>query len=365
MQKSRSMISIGFLLVIALSATVFFFGGDHFTADDRKNPDIATSYDSDGTSLSALGNPEASVFNTFESDPLQAEDLLRQSVFNASQQYQGLGKIPDYLSDVDTDARLLFDESGKLYPTPGLKDLFNFYLSSIGDESLESIVIRIANFLTENYPANIAEQAWEHLGKYVDYKNVLELESENLGGQESLRSRMAMISAIRKQELGLEAAEGYFGIDEQYDQFALDLMDITSIQYRDEEERQEQISLLEQNLPADLRDIRQQAVRLNNLHQQVAVLKDDDASGEEIFLLRENAVGSEAAIRLGVLDQQRQIWQSRYELYRDEYEAVFDSKLSGLDKEGELQRLREKHFSESEKRRVITLDKIASLESEK
>src|SRR5690606_32313520 len=71
----------------------------------------------------------------------------------------GLEQLPASLEGTSVPPGLLEDGNGNLVPTPGLRDIFDYFLSVLGEEPLDVIVARINAYLASNLSASAATQA--------------------------------------------------------------------------------------------------------------------------------------------------------------------------------------------------------------
>eukprot|EP00487_Bulimina_marginata_P003880 TRINITY_DN19357_c0_g1_i1.p1 TRINITY_DN19357_c0_g1~~TRINITY_DN19357_c0_g1_i1.p1 ORF type:complete len:105 (-),score=15.93 TRINITY_DN19357_c0_g1_i1:182-496(-) len=85
---------------------------------------------------------------------------------------------PPSIADINHDVVLKTDADGNLIVGEEAKHLFEFYLSSIGEESLEQILTRIQLELDEQLQPPALDQALSLLKRYIDYKiELAELET--------------------------------------------------------------------------------------------------------------------------------------------------------------------------------------------
>ena len=79
---------------------------------------------------------------------------------------------------------------------------------------------------------------------------------------------------------------------------------------------------------------------------------------EQIFQMRSEAYGPEAAGRYAEADREQAQWDLRVDTYREQRRAIMDSGLSAADQEAEIARLREQHFSGPELMRIEVIDRM-------
>jgi lipase chaperone LimK len=251
------------------------------------------------------------------------------------------------------------DSTGALIPTPELRQMFEYYLSALGEESLQQLVTRIENTLaTLDEPAR--SQALETLGAYLDYKlAVSDLEEAYRGaGQlslEQVQQRMEEIHALRRTWLDNTTADAFFAQDEAIDRFQVEQVRIARNTSLTDEQRQAAIARAESALPEPIREAREQTRRFTKYEQARQEYADDPAA---LKAWREEAFGAEAAGRLAELDKKQSDWDRRWQAYSREREALMSSGLAGPELDTALERLRGQHFSENEQIRAQALDSI-------
>jgi len=265
------------------------------------------------------------------------------------------------------DGTLETDVNGNLIITKRLKDLFNYFLSSYGEQSIESITESIRNHIDHNLSEPARSQALQVLKAYLSYKNALvELEvqlgvenNEILDSKdiEFFRERLAEIRAIRRDFFSDNVADAFFSDSERYDQYTLQRMEINHNKSLNHDEKYVALEQTELLLPEEARQLKDKSTKHLSLKaKQLAML---DASSEEIHNMRTKEVGIEAANRLAELDNKRDQWRQQLHHYQLEKEIINHSGLSKEDKTEAIQRLQEKMFDSNQIKRVIVLERIS------
>ena len=178
------------------------------------------------------------------------------------------------------------------------------------------------------------------------------------GSPAGIRGAVTQRHDLQVAYLGQEAAEAFYGMDIAYDRYMADRQDILDNPSLSDAQRQQRLQELTQTLPAAMQNMLEQTHAPAQLAADTQALREQGASEAEIRRLREQQFGAEAAERLESLDQQRAQWETRYQGYRAQRQAIIDSGLSHLDQETALARLRQQTFSNQELARVEALDRI-------
>lgn len=251
------------------------------------------------------------------------------------------------------------DRLGNLIPTSGLRQLFEYYLSALGEETLPQLVARIQLALAAlEEPAR--GQALDTLGRYLDYKLALsDLEAAygDVGtpGAGEMERRMAEIQALRRTWMDADTAEAFFADDEAIDRYQLQKRRIGRDQSLSEQQREEALAEAEMALPEPVRQARQDTRKFSRYEQAREALADDP---EALRALRKQEFGGEAARRLENLEAEQKDWSRRWQSYTKEREALGASGLAEPERKESLSRLREKYFSEPERIRAKALDSV-------
>ncbi len=251
------------------------------------------------------------------------------------------------------------DGVGDLVPTSALRQMFEYYLSALGEESLEQLIARIEQTLSVlAEPAR--SQALDTLGAYLDYKLAIsELEagfgtSTGLDADE-MRRRMEEIQALRRTWLDSATAEAFFARDEAIDRFQVEKLRISQDATLTEAERRAALERAETALPEPIRKARQETRRFADYEQARLDLADDP---QALQAWRRQTFGLETAQRLEALEQEQQNWNRRWQAYSRERQTLLASGLAGPELQSAIDHLRNQHFSEQERVRAQALDSI-------
>ncbi|WP_288367245.1 lipase secretion chaperone [uncultured Marinobacter sp.] len=251
------------------------------------------------------------------------------------------------------------DRLGNLIPTPHLRQLFEYFLSALGEESLQQLVARIETALSVlDEPAR--SQALATLGNYLEYKLAVSDLEQSYGevsglGAGEMQRRMAEIQALRRTWLDADTADAFFADDEAVDRFQIEKLRITSDDSLTDEQKAEALRRAESSLPEPLRKAREETRRFADYEQVRQELADDPRA---LAAWRQEAFGEAAAERLARLDQEQKAWDRRWQAYANDRDRLLSSGLAERERQEALARLRASHFNETERIRAEALDSI-------
>ena len=78
---------------------------------------------------------------------------------DASQFTTGLEKLPRSLQGTEVDGEIIIDENKQLVVTEGLRRLFDYFLSALGEEEEAVIYARVESYIRSHTPEPAASQA--------------------------------------------------------------------------------------------------------------------------------------------------------------------------------------------------------------
>ena len=276
------------------------------------------------------------------------------------QRAQSVGPTPASLQGTRVDGQLLVNANGDLVINPAVRQVFDYFLTAVGEEPLEDIQARLAGYLSEQLPPQAARQAWTIYQQYMALREAMEQLPEHDGSVAAMRQAITQRHDMQQAYLGPEVADAFYGLDMTYDRYMIGQQAVRENDNLTSVERDQQLAALEQNLPAGLQQMLNETRAPIRLQQRTREMREQGASEAEIRALREQTFGPQAAERFEALEQQRQDWEQRYQAYRQERLQLINSGLSHMDQQVALARLQQRLFEEKELARVQALDRINS-----
>jgi lipase chaperone LimK len=311
-----------------------------------------------------LATASALPSETRQADPAAA---LRTNQAIQNQPIQALPELPPLprsLQGSSPDVQLQTDADGNLLLKADILHLFEFYLSALVEEPLETSLTRISLALAEQLQGPALAQARDLLKRYLEFKIALAelhdlpaaMDANGHYALAALTQRQQRLQALRQQHFSAEENLVFFQEQDSYDNFMLQQLQLSQDQSLDAGQRQQAIEQLEQQLPEPIRQARAQATRQTQLYERTEQMKQDGASAAALFKVRAEVLGDEAATALAALDQRQAQWNQRLASYQQERAAIRESGLSAQDQQAALASLIEQRFEPSERMQVQALE---------
>ncbi|WP_246533173.1 lipase secretion chaperone [Pseudomonas lalucatii] len=278
------------------------------------------------------------------------------------------------MADTEVDGQLRIDGRGNLLLGLGVRDYFDYFLSSADRLGLEPAVAALLADAGSRLQEPALGQLVGLLGDYLDYKRAsLALLQQPLSAQQqvepqaqlaALRQAFDSLAQLRRAHFSAAALEALFGAEEAYARYTLDNLALLGREDLSEQSRAAAQERLGEQLP--------EALRASEERQQLALAQQaeserlwrEGAGEEQVRQALAMAYDPPTVERL--LDEQRRerAWQQRYAAYRDELAGLQGQGLSASDRERERQRLRQRLFDVEDLHRVDTYDAIAAKQRE-
>lgn len=239
-----------------------------------------------------------------------------------------------------------------------LKALFDYYLSTLGERTLDDIRHEILSQLEKRLSGQALADAQDLLRRYLDYLHALAGLGKGMAGQaqtlDAMAARLQAMQQTRSRYFSTQEITELFGSDDMLDRFVLQRMQIMQRSDLSAAEKQKQIAQLEATLPPQQQLWRRQATRHITLAESEQSLLQQGGSASDLQALRTAEVGPEAAERLAAVDRENQAWNAKLAQWKAQRQAIAsDAALSPAQREQAELRLQQQLFSETEQRRLL------------
>lgn len=271
-------------------------------------------------------------------------------------------------ADASTQARSLQGTvaDGNLMASTGtlpyaeLRRLFDYYLSTQGEQSLAEITQQIQRELQQRLAPSAVPGARRVLELYLAYKGALvELESKpDLSGNavQAIRRRLEALHDLRARYFTETEAQGLFGHEDAYDRDAVARLEINQDASLTAAQKQQRLAALDAAMPQALRAERDAVHVVTQVEQRAQAMRAQGASDDEVYRMRAQAFDTQAAARLAEVDREEAAWAVRIAHYRQERARVQQSVSAASEREQALAQLRQSLFNEAERPRLVAYE---------
>ena len=243
-----------------------------------------------------------------------------------------------------------------------LKRLFDYYLSAVGEQSIEVITQQIRGELERRLPTPQAAKAQRLLALYIEFKRELvrlETQPQLAGnGVQAIRARMLAMQDVRSRFFNEEETQGMFGFDDAYDMDAIARLEITQNPALSALQKQQQLAAVEAAMPVNLRREREASSVVVRLEQQAQDLRSKGGSEDDVYRMRTKEFDPQAAARLAEVDREEVAWKARIARYQDERSKLLKSQTNASESERQtvLAQLQHTYFTEAERPRLAAYE---------
>lgn len=285
----------------------------------------------------------------------QATPLPAPLTLNTTRHRQIPAELPASVRGTEVDGRLEVDAQGNLVINGQIRHLFDYFLSLVGEESIEASEQRIRTYLAGQLEQPALNQALSLLGNYLDYQLQVVATESRFPVTETLEDLIAREQAIQRLRASLfsrDAHEAFFAGEEIYNNFTLERLSIARDDSMDEQHKAQAIEALRENLPEEMQQLLVPQIQ-QDLREQTLALRESGADEYAIRELRMGMLGPEATERLEQLDQRRSEWRQRVEAFQHERDSIMAQPgLAASDREAAVTALLQEQFTETEQLRL-------------
>lgn len=277
------------------------------------------------------------------------------------------GPLPRSLRGTAIPVSFTLDDQGHLVVTKSIKTLIDYFLSSVGEETIEQVIERIREFIGNQLEEPARSEAIDVMERYLAYKQAIVEVEGGLADEVELEGKgsdyLAMFQLRRETRisyLGQVIYDAFFAAEDKESSYIAAQLELRANRQLSEQEKAEKLQELEQLLPPKERAHRQKEREREVLNNRIKEARELGASDDEIFQMRTEVYGYEAAERFAKAESETAAWDERFNAYRQQRQEILDSNaLSDEDKAQQVDGLRSRHFSETEQLRIPTLDRMA------
>lgn len=243
-----------------------------------------------------------------------------------------------------------------------LKRLFDYYLSAVGEQSIEAITQHIRAELDRRLPAPQAAKAQRLLALYIEFKRELvrlETQPQLAGnGVQAIRARLLAMQDLRSRFFSEAETQGMFGFDDAYDMDAIARLEISQNPALSALQKQQQLAAVDAAMSANLRSEREASSVVVRVEQQAQDLRAKGASEDDVYRMRAKEFDPQAAARLADVDREEAAWKARIVRYQDERNKLLKAQTNATESERQtvLAQLQQNYFTEAERPRLAAYE---------
>lgn len=278
------------------------------------------------------------------------------------------------MADTEVDGQLETDGAGNLQLALGVRDYFDYFLSSADQAGLERAVEALLADAGGRLQEPARGQLIGLLGDYLDYKRAsLALLQQPLSAQQqaspqaqlaTLEQAFASLAQLRRTHFSADAVEALFGAEEAYARYTLDGLALRGRDDLSEPARAQALEQLREQLPDALRASEERQLQAQEQRAGSERLRRDGASEQQVREFLALTYDPPTVERLLTEQRNERAWQQRYAAYREQLASLQGAGLSQADRQQEQLRLRQRLFAAEDQHRVDTYDAIAGKQPE-
>ncbi len=282
----------------------------------------------------------------------------------------GLENLPRSLQGTDVDGEIIIDENKQLVVTEGLRRLFDYFLSALGEEDENTINARVKSYIRSHTPEPAASQAVTIFEQYVAYLKAIpaiEKKYGNLQLQATQSGELDLnvvaqqkqdVAKLRQQHFDKETIAAFFGAADEYDDYSIEMVRINQNEQlsdaQKETAKQDYISRMPDNTTKA--NLAQQA-NLNELMTRTEQMQAEGATAGELYNMRRELVGAPAAARLAQVDQADANFDQRFKQYQAQKQQLLkqntDNAQINQQTQAQISQIEQQLFNDTERKRLI------------
>ena len=341
---------IAVVIIVIAAAVIMWFKPDSQRMETAQSASIASADTSEST-LSTVLNSEQTE---------QTASAQNQSAF-----VTGLERLPRSLQGTEVDGEIIIDENKQLVVTEGLRRLFDYFLSALGEEDEAVIYARVESYIRSHTPEPAASQAMKIFDQYIAYLKAIpaiEKRYGNLQLQATKNGELDLnvvaqqrqdVAKLRQQHFDKTTITAFFGAEDEYDDYSIAMVKINQDKQmsdaQKEAAKQDYISRMPDN--ATKANIAQQA-NLNELITRTEQMQAKGATAEELYNMRRELVGAPAAARLAQVDQQDAHFAQRFKQYQAQKQQLLSQNADKAQAQTQIHQIEQQLFNETERKRL-------------
>ncbi len=290
----------------------------------------------------------------------------------------GVENLPRSLQGTEVDGEIIIDGDNRLVPTRGLRRLYDYFLSALGEETAATIDARIEAYITSRTPEPAASTAvalyytyktyLQRLGTLQESYGHLQMQATEAGELDlnMMAQRQTDVKKIRGALFNPQTVAAFFASEDELEDYNIAMIKVAKDPSLSEQQRQQARLDYVSRLPDSTLKLRvQQKQQLETLMQRTEALKAQGANDAELFAMRSELVGAPAAQRLAEVDAKNKDFESRFEQYQSSKQQILMTTADTTAQQAKITALQQQLFNAVETKRLSGYEMLHSLEDSK
>jgi len=270
------------------------------------------------------------------------------------------------LKDTDIDGALRADANNQLIVDRSTRDFFDYFISASSEVGLAASVDEILRYAKEYLPAEAAAQVAQLLNNYLQYlsfdyelKRTPLNKDKTLSGDDYLQILKDGFSALRtkRQQLFSPTTDRmFFGEDDDYANYTLEMMEIQTNKDMDIETKTKMIAQARSKLPAAIAESDLAQAEIQKKADKVANLTASNMDESQLYdALLETGLTQENANAIIAQRKESAIFENTISQYLPKRDQILNSQKSSSERQKLIKELKSSMFTTSEQRTQASL----------
>lgn len=273
--------------------------------------------------------------------------------------------MPRSLQSTDIDGEIIIDDNSQLVVTEGLRRLFDYFLSAMGEENEATIIARVEAYILHHTPELAASSAIQIFYQYMTYLKGLDKLQDSYGSLQLqatqagkldldlIAQRRQDINRLRQQLFDAATIKAFFSGEDTYEDYSVAMVGIEQDNSLTNEQKQASREDYISRLPeGEIKQNFQKQADFGELAQRTTEMKAQGASKEELFAMRRGLVGEAAASRLAGLDVEEANFDARFNQYQAQRQLLIKNSGSAGKAQAQIDELERNQFNDTERKRL-------------
>ena len=270
------------------------------------------------------------------------------------------------LDGTQIDGHLIADGQDALVVDMGVRDFFDYFLSTVGQRSLDEVVAELDRQISRRLPPPAAAQAKQLLRDYIAYQRAQAalLAQPSLPASQQSPEYYARVVAdtferlktIRREHFSPATADAFFGVEEAFGEYTVGALAVRADPTLTETERQSRLQALEQELPQAMVAAARRAELRSESAAKARQAWASGATPTEVRSVLSRAYAPAEIDGMLAFWASEADWQARLTAYREARDDVVTSTPLGPARNRAVAQLRRRFFTQPELARLDAED---------